>query len=423
MSALKKSSGISRRTVIQGIGLAVGSIFTPAWPWLPIAEASGRIKIGVLLPQSKWCPAFSENLLAGLRLGFDHMRLPSGESGAELKVESISPGGAGAEARTEKLIGTDKVDAVVGVVSESVAARLGGLFSHAKVPLVVAGLGANIIRRNEQKPFVYHVSLDLWQASWALGAWAASSLGTKGFMAASLYDSGYDTHWAFRRGFEEGGGCVQECVVTHASSNSVNLASVIEKIGETRPDFVYASHCGNAAAEFIKTYADAGLTGRIPLTGSAFLTDEAGLQVHGEAAQGIRTCLPWSCNLDTPANRLFTAAFMQSAGRRPDVPALLGCETALLISSAWRNAGGIGGARFSEALAVAECEGPRGRARMKTDASISEGPLYLREVRQSAGMWGNEILAELPAVSGHCSSIESIRTALRSGWISPYLFV
>ncbi len=426
MSELERSPGISRRTLVKGVGLAVGSILTaPPWAWLSNAQTSGRIKIGVLLPHSKLHPLLPVSMLAGMRFGLDQMRLQTGEPGAELIVGSISPQGSRAVAQSEKLIYRDKADVVVGVISESVAANLRELFNRAKVPLVVSGAGANVIRRNEQGPFICHASLDFWQASWAMGAWAASNPGSKAFMVTSLYDSGYDAHWAFRNGFEESGGEVQESFVTHSSSSLTDLVSVMDRIAQIKPDFVYASYCGKAAVDFVKAYADAGWAGKIPLLGSSFLADEAILPIHGEAGRGIKTCLPWSCDLDTPANKLFTAAYLRQTGHRPDVFGLLGYDTARLIGKAWKAAGGNGHGKtlFEEALAAAECASPRGRVRMKPHAHRTDVPLYLAEVRYRDGIWCNDVIAELDPISEHHPSIQSIRSTRRSGWISPYLFV
>jgi branched-chain amino acid transport system substrate-binding protein len=426
MRELERPAGINRRTFVQGIGLAAGAVLTmPPWSWLPSAEASSGIKIGVLLPQSKLCPQLPGNILAGMRLGFDLMQPQAEQSGTQLIVETISPEGSGAEVRAAKLLDRDKVDAVVGVISESVAARLSGLFSRAGVPLVVSTVGANIVRQDELDPYTFHASLDIWRASWAMGEWAAANLGSGAVMAASFYESGFDALWAFHAGFEESGGKILESFVTHLSTSPMDIVSVVGRIAEIKPDFVFASYCGKDAADFVKTYADAGLAEKIPLSGSSFLADEAILPVHCEAARQIRTCLPWSSNMDTPANKLFTSVYYDRTGHAPDIFGLLGYDTAQLVGKAWRAAGGTGrgNAALAETLACAENESPRGLVRMGADTSGAGASIYLREVRQQGGMWRNEVIAELPPVSDCHSSIRAIRMTPRSGWIAPYLFV
>ena len=70
--------------------------------------------------------------------------------------------------------------------------------------------------------------------------------------------------------------------------------------------------------EFVRAYAHAGLSARVPLLGSGFLVDESLLSQQGDAAVGIKTALPWARTLDLPANQAFTSAFQNFSGRPAD---------------------------------------------------------------------------------------------------------
>src|SRR5207237_597514 len=69
------------------------------------------------------------------------------------------------------------VDAVVAGVTTPVAARLTGVFADAGVPLFVANVGGHLVRPSDRSPGVLHLSLGYWQASYALGRWAATNVG------------------------------------------------------------------------------------------------------------------------------------------------------------------------------------------------------------------------------------------------------
>ena len=84
------------------------------------------------------------------------------------------------------------------------------------------------------------------------------------------------------------------------------------------------------AAKFIKDYAAAGLKGKIPLYGSGFLT-EGVLDAAGPAADGIYSTLHYSDSLDTARNKAFRLAYAKTFKLQPDVYAVQGYDTGLLM--------------------------------------------------------------------------------------------
>ena len=88
---------------------------------------------------------------------------------------------------------------------------------------------------------------------------------------------------------------------------------------------------GGGAAKFIRDYAAAGLKDKIPLWGSGFLT-EGVLDAAGPAADGIMTTMHYSDSLDTPRNQQFRTAYATSFKMQPDVYAVQGYDTGLLLA-------------------------------------------------------------------------------------------
>ena len=88
---------------------------------------------------------------------------------------------------------------------------------------------------------------------------------------------------------------------------------------------------GGGAAKFIRDYAAAGLKDKIPLYGSGFLT-EGVLDAAGPAADGIITTMHYSDSLDTPRNKQFRLAYAKTFSMQPDVYAVQGYDTGLLLA-------------------------------------------------------------------------------------------
>ena len=240
-------------------------------------------------------------------------------------------------------------------------------------------------------------------------------------MASSFYDSGYDSLYAFQLGFESAGGAVQSTKVTHIPAGAGDLHALMASIQRARPDLVFGAYSGPQASDFVRAYASAGLSARIPLLGSGFLVDESLLPEQGDAALGITTALPWARTLDLPANQAFMSAFQSFSGRPADPFAILGYDTAGLIAQCACNTNGP--EELRQALANASFESPRGAVRMDAALLEAEAPLYLREVRASHAGLENAVIGRLPAVPMENPQIAALRASLLTGWSNAYMYV
>jgi branched-chain amino acid transport system substrate-binding protein len=405
----------TRRDLLRRTGQLAGALAATAT--LPLAlrtrhvpTSAGRsappLRIGALLPQSTVYPRLAESLLAGLQLAFAR----EGRHIA-LLVEDIGRGAAFPTPAVDRLLGEHRAAVLLGMVNPDTAASLRARLAASGALLVNLPVGANMPRAADDHPAIVTHSLAHWQASLALGRWAAGRLGRRALLATSLYDSGYDALYAFRLGFERAGGTVVATQVTHHPANDDPLAAQLDALTGFAPDFVYAAYSGQDAVDFVRAYHAAGLAARLPLIGSSFLTDEALLPQMGPVALGIRTAAPWSPALDTPANRRFVAAYRAQTGQAPDTFALLGYETAQLLAQA-------DAALWAPALSFT---GPRGVIGLDATTRTTTGPLYLREVRAAGAGLVNAILGALPAPAVSDPALADLRGSVKTGWSTPYL--
>lgn len=342
----------------------------------PGRRAAGRI--AVLVPASTIYPNLGRNFLAGLQLA-------AGDRLGDTVVREIGTGATSPYLVTQQLLAREGVQKIIGMIDpQSISFLRGALQTH-QATLLAISLGENLLRAGQADTRVTHHSLDLAATAVAFGAWAARALGRTAVLATSYYDSGYDTYAAFRLGFEQAGGKVRHTVTTHLPTGGPSLAGVMRDIARARPDFVYAAYCGPGAVDWVRAYQAARLAGTIPLAGSPFLTDEALLPTLGAAAGGILTASPAPGG--DPAALAFAGAYQAHTGRPADLLALLGYETARLL----------------------------------TGQSVARRTIALRTVQRQAGGFVNTMRQTLAAPGAGDAAWASLRQEPHSGWQYPYL--
>ena len=156
--------------------------------------------------------------------------------------------------------------------------------------------------------------------------------------------------------------------------------ALLTEIAALKPDAVACFFAGGGAAKFIKDYAAAGLKGKIPLYGSGFLT-EGVLEAAGPAADGIITTMHYSDSLDTPRNKKFRLDYAKAYKAQPDVYAVQGYDTGLLLL---QGANAVKGDLSSKpalykAMEGATIDSPRGKWTM-SKAHNPVQDMYLRVV-------------------------------------------
>jgi branched-chain amino acid transport system substrate-binding protein len=312
-------------------------------------------------------------------------------------------------------------DVVVANVSAPVAQRLAPLFAERHASLVVANAGAHVVLPGDRSPFVLHNSLLYWHASYALGQWAAAHLGRTAFVATSLSDAGYDTVYAFKRGFESVGGPVVGDAVTHADPADAGLSELFTAAQSTGANVLCGLYSGAHAAEFVQAYAGSSIGAKL-VVGSLAVEDFQ-LASVGRAALGAVSCASWTATRRTAANQAFTKAFRSRYGRRADPFAALGYDTALLIAQGARRAvkRGMGLRRLIEALGGASVVGPRGTLWVDRTTNTVVGKLFVRRVRKTPNGLANVDLAEVGVIRSFPDAVAPLAGGPRSGYVNEYL--
>ncbi|MBX3587337.1 MAG: ABC transporter substrate-binding protein [Ramlibacter sp.] len=368
----------TRRLVLTRSAAIVGAASTGLL--LPqIARAqSGKVRVGFMLPYTGTYAQLGVAIENGVRMAIDEKGGKLGGREIEwFKVDDESEPSKGVE-NANKLVQRDKVDVLIGTVHSGVqmgiqkVARDSGVLSLIPNAGVLAATGALCA------PNVFRTSFTNSQPTLALGKAMVDRGHKKAVWITWNYSAGAEAFAGFKESYTKAGGTiVKELAVPFPS---VEFQALLTEIASIKPDAVACFFAGGGAAKFIRDYAAAGLKGKIPLYGSGFLT-EGVLDAAGPAADGIITTMHYSDSLDTPRNKAFRLAYATTFRSQPDVYAVQGYDTGLLLTM---GAAAVKGDFNNKKALYAAMEGavidsPRGKWKM----SKSHNPIqdmYLRVV-------------------------------------------
>ncbi|MDX6512148.1 MAG: branched-chain amino acid transport system substrate-binding protein [Gaiellaceae bacterium] len=412
--------GFVKRLAGAGAGVAV------AGPLLNAASARAAtaipLTVGVMVPTGSNYGLMGRSLVEGLSLGFDAGRTGAVPVSATIVQHPVTRGYGDALGTAKSLLDSGS-DVVVAGISSLVAQQIAPLFAERQAPLIVTNVGAHVIPPNRRSPYVFYNSLLYWQASYAMGRWAAAALAKTGvsqqaFVASALSDSGYDTVYAFRLGFESAGGTIVDERVTHVDPVDSGVSDLMNSVKSSGAKVLYGLYSGAHAAEFVQASASSGAK----LAAGSLTVEDYMLPGLGSSAAGAYSCASWSATRSSPANLAFMKAFKARYRRTADPFAALGYDTAVLIVQGVRQAvqRRVGLRQFTSALSGFALEGPRGTLTLDPATNMVMSQLMIRQVKQTPSGLANVEVGKAPGVAP-LGILAALGGATPSGYINEYL--
>lgn len=342
--------------------------------------AAEPVKVGMITTLS----GGGAGLGIAIRDGFELALKQSGSTDIELIVEDDQRKPDIAVQLADKMIQSEKVDVLTGIVWSNLAmAVIPAATAQGKIylspnagPSPLAGKGCH--------PNYFNVAWQNDNLHEAAGAYANSAGYANSFILAPNYPAGHDALKGYKR--EYSGGISGELFT---KLGQTDYASEIAQIRASGADSVYFFLPGGMGISFLKQYADSGLD--IPLVGPAFSFDQDILQAVGDAALGVHNTSQWNKDIDTPENKAFVEAFQAEYGRLPSLYASQGYDTANLLLSAIGKADISDKDAFLAALKEADFASVRGE--------FSFGPnqhpvqdIYVRQVVKEGDVYTNKMV-------------------------------
>ncbi|MCP4472162.1 MAG: ABC transporter substrate-binding protein [Gammaproteobacteria bacterium] len=374
--------GFSRRSFLQTTAAAVGA--TAVGGLMPASFAIGgssKVRIGILLPYSGTYAMLGNSITDAFKL-----RVQMGDgtiAGREVEYIPIDSEMSVPKApqNTKKLVDKEKVDFLVGPVHSGIAAVMAKLVGPREGPImIVPNAGSNAVTGPLCADNIFRTSFSNWQPAFPGGKVMADDGHKTAITIAWKYAAGMQMMDAGKSAFEQNGGKVIKDI--QVPFPNVEFQANLSEIAALKPDAVFAFFSGGGAVKFVKDYAAAGLKDKIPLYGPGFLTEGVS-KAQGAAAEGIRTTLHYSGDLENSANQAFRRAYDKAYGKMPNVFSVQGYDAAALIINAMTQVGGDSGATgdLINAMSGAKFpDSPRGAWHMSAAHNPVQN-IYLREVR------------------------------------------
>lgn len=354
------------------------------------------VKIGVVLPFSGVYAQLGEDILNGMRLYLDRVNHEAGGRPLQLIVEDETADPGTALQKITKLLESDRVDLLTGLVSTAAAYAVRDVVHNARKVLVVSNAGGNALTRARKSPYIFRTSFTSWQVHYPFGRWVAENISKRVAILSADYAFGRESSEAFKESFLAAGGQLVDEIYTPLGST--DFSAFISRIARARPEAVFGFLAGTDGVIFVRQFAQFGLTGRIRLTMSGFALEEDVVREVGRAALGTYSVLHWAARLEIPENVAFVRDYQQRYRVVPSVYSGQGFDTARVMVEALDAVRGdtSNPDRLVQAMAEVRFVGPRGLFEFDPVTHQVVQNVYARQVREfEGGQISNAVVADL----------------------------
>ncbi len=326
------------------VGVVSGGPTAPALAAEPVTIGSIEALSG---PASRYGLA----IRAGLELAVDEVNAAGGVlSGRPLRLLFEDSAGQKDQAinAARKLIGRDKVAAIIGPTLSTEMFAVGPVAVERQVPIIGTSNTANGI--TDIGPFVFRTSMPEADVIPVTLKAAQARFGVK--RVAVMYGnddaftkSGYDV---FKAALATLG---IEIVTTETfGAKDTDFSAQLTKIKSLNVDAVVVSALVEAASGILLQARQVGIPETVFfIGGNGFNSPKFG-EIAAAAADGTLVGSPWFVGKPDPANQKFVAAFKARTGSEPDQFAAQAYDTLFILAEAISRAGATTGDNIRQAL-------------------------------------------------------------------------
>ncbi|MCC1480693.1 ABC transporter substrate-binding protein [Roseibaca sp. Y0-43] len=344
------------------------------------STAQAEVKVGMITTLS----GGGAGLGIDVRDGFLLALAQSGRDDIELVVEDDQQKPDIAVQLADKMIQSDRVDVMTGIIFSNLAMAVIPAAVNQGVVYLSPNAGPSQLAGRGCHPNYFNVAWQNDNLHEAAGAYANTAGYANSFILAPNYPAGQDALTGYKRMYE---GALAGEIYTQLGQT--DYAAEIAQIRASGADSVFFFLPGGMGISFLKQYADSGVD--IPVVGPAFSFDQGILQAVGEAALGVVNTSQWSKDIDIPVNAAFVESFQAEYGRLPSLYASQGFDTANLLISALEKADPSDNAAFRAALREADFDSTRGEFRFGPNQHPIQ-TIYAREVIREGDVFTNRII-------------------------------
>lgn len=405
----RKTSAFAAGAVAAGLAVAACGSSGGSGGTAGSGGSHSAIQVGYLLPLTGVFTSNGTSEENGFKLGLK--TFGSSVDGHPVTVTYLNTQGEPTVAQSDavQLVTRDHVQVVEGPLVSSEIAVVAPYVLSQGIPEDDLYLAS---QKQQQDYTTYHMGFTSdwngFQPTSEGAAWAFNTMHWRHVTTVGLNISfGWQGIGGFEAEFKKLGGTIDKSI--WVPSNSVEMSSYVSSIpSSTQAVFVVLS--GSQAANFVNTYAQFGLKGKVPLMGITTLTDQAALPAeHPAAALGVYTDAQYCDDLPSAVNQTFANDYDAAYGVYPSYYSEAGYTKAEILIKALQSLHGdvTSETALAKAMQQVSITAPRGPVSLNPAGSPVENE-YICKVETVHGSLRNVPITTYPNVPPWGALSESV---------------
>jgi branched-chain amino acid transport system substrate-binding protein len=387
---------IKRRSILKGMLATSAAAAAGRFPSPAIAQGT-PFKIGLLTVKTGPLAQGGIQMEQGIAAFLKEKNNTLSGTKVELLVADTGGNPAGAKTKAQEVIERDKVNVILGPLAAFELLAITDYVRDQATPLISLAAAEDVTQR-KANPFVIRPSATSAQCCHVMGDYASKELGFK--RAATISEDfafGYEQMAGFQRAFEDNGGkVVKKLWPPLVTPDYTPFIAQISNV-----DCVFNGFAGSNPVKFMRSYADLGLKGRIPLLAGWTAMDDALLRSLGDEAVGVVSAAFYSASFDSESNKRFVAAMAKDYNVLPGGYSAGMYIAGQCVEEAIKMLDGKAsdGKTLAEALhKVSLADTPRGPVKFDQYGNIV-GDVFIRRCERKDGQLVNTVIKTYPGVS------------------------
>jgi branched-chain amino acid transport system substrate-binding protein len=279
------------KNVLWNAFAAASLVSVLAWP----ANAQSTIKIGLVQPLSGAFAGAGTDVTEGAKIAADQINASGGVLGKplELVIQDTKSNPTEAATATERLVGRDKVVALLGASSSTATLAVMPKLIEYQVPMLVETSSSSKIT-TAGNPYIFRIAPPSEVEAVVFGRMVKRVGIKKADFLAVNNDWGHGTAEEFSKMLNQNGIAVG--LVEYMDQSAVDMSAQLAKIKSSGSDTVFVTTAVEQLTLILKQASDLGLQARIISTGGSQNPDQL-IQNAGKAADGswhLVFFAPWS---------------------------------------------------------------------------------------------------------------------------------
>ena len=354
--------------------------------------AAEKVKVGFIVTLTGGGGIIGKPMKNAFELGMEHVggRLGGMETEVIYGDDKRKPDVA--KQLVNKMIKKDRVHFITGIIWSNLLVAIHGPVTRSNTFLISSNAGAGAVAGKRCSKDFFNVSFQNDVMPEGMGKYMTDKKINNVYAMSPNYQAGKDMIKGFKRMYK--GKIVGE---VYTKLGQKDYQAEISALRAANPSAVFIFLPGGMGINFIKQYAQAGLSKKIPLY-SVYSVDALTLPALKDAAVGTFGVQHWSPDLGNSVNRRFVETYRKKYGKTPAFYAAQAYDTVMFLDNAIRKAGGVGDRdKLRTAMRAGDFPNTRGTFKFNNNHFPIQN-VYLREAVNDNGNYVTKTLGVvLPA--------------------------